>query len=114
MKKEQILQILKDNCTSEDGLYGGQMHQFNDSNLDTVAEEIEHKSKQLENIFNPVLFNTNAGEKLSICMRDSGFEFTYEGVKYYAKEGVLDVVSSERIVLNENEIPVTNKIPQLN
>ena len=46
MTKQEILEILKANCTSEDGLYGGQIHQFNDSDLECVAEEIEYKLKK--------------------------------------------------------------------
>ncbi len=45
----------------------------------------------LKNVYNGVGFITRDGEEFSICMRDTGYEFTYGGVNYEAKNGVLDV-----------------------
>ena len=60
---------------------------------------------QLEEVFNGIILKTRDGEKMSICMRDSGFEFNYKGELYSAKEGfvsplkntsdILDVLSDE-------------------
>ena len=47
----------------------------------------EDKVMQLEEVFNSILLKTPNGEKMHICMRDSGFEFTYEDKSYYAQNG---------------------------
>tara|TARA_Y100001963_G_C6568618_1_gene347777 strand:- start:40 stop:282 length:243 start_codon:yes stop_codon:yes gene_type:complete len=49
----------------------------------------EKKVIQIEEVFNSVVLKTNDGEQMYICMRDSGFEFIYEGKWYFAKEGVV-------------------------
>ncbi|MCP4109884.1 MAG: hypothetical protein GY749_30920 [Desulfobacteraceae bacterium] len=50
----------------------------------------ESRNLELEGVFNPVILKTNDGEKMAICMRDSGFEFEYQGKKYFAKEGFVE------------------------
>jgi len=52
----------------------------------TVNEE---NTMQLEEVFNSVLLKTSEGEEMAICMRDSGFEFKYQGKWYFAKEGTV-------------------------
>jgi len=42
---------------------------------------------KLKEVYNSILLETNSGEMFSICMRDSGFEFYYDGKRYEAKEG---------------------------
>lgn len=42
---------------------------------------------QLEEVYNPIVLKTSSGEELVISMRDSGFEFNYQGEMYFAKEG---------------------------
>jgi hypothetical protein len=42
---------------------------------------------QLEEVFSGIILKTKDGEEMSICMRDSGFEFNYQGERYFAKEG---------------------------
>lgn len=42
---------------------------------------------QLEEVVNEIILKTQDGEEMSICMRDSGFEFSYQGRWYFAKEG---------------------------
>lgn len=44
---------------------------------------------ELTGVYNPIELITNSNETIKICMRDSGFEFTYEGEVYHAKEGEL-------------------------
>lgn len=44
---------------------------------------------ELTEVYNPIELITNGRETIKICMRDSGFEFTYEGEVYHAKEGVI-------------------------
>lgn len=43
----------------------------------------------LKEVYNGITLESNNKETLSVCMRDSGFEFTYEGEKYSAQDGVL-------------------------
>lgn len=50
----------------------------------------EDNNVQLEEVFNPIVLKTQDGEVLSICMRDSGFEFKYQGEWYFAKEGYVE------------------------
>jgi len=45
---------------------------------------------QLEEVFNSVVLKTKDGEEMAICMRDSGFEFKYQGEWYFAKEGYVE------------------------
>ena len=45
---------------------------------------------QLEEVFNGIMLKTQDGEEMSICMRDSGFEFNYQGEWYFAKEGFVE------------------------
>jgi|TARA_R110000824_G_scaffold106610_9_gene252062 hypothetical protein len=44
---------------------------------------------ELNRVYNPIELRNNSNECITICMRDSGFEFTYEGEVYHAKEGLL-------------------------
>jgi len=44
----------------------------------------------LEEVFNSIKLVTPAGESMSICMRDTGFEFSYQGKPYFAKEGFIE------------------------
>jgi len=41
----------------------------------------------LEEVFNPIVLKSGADDVISICMRDSGFEFTYHEKTYEAKNG---------------------------
>lgn len=45
---------------------------------------------QLEDVFIGIDLITKDGEKMIICMRDSGFEFNYQGEWYFAKEGFVE------------------------
>lgn len=53
----------------------------------TVTED---NTIQLENVFNSIVLKTPSGEEMAICMRDSGFEFKYQGEWYFAKEGYVE------------------------
>lgn len=50
----------------------------------------EHGIIQLEDVFIGVDLKTRDGEEMTICMRDSGFEFRYQGEWYFAKEGFVE------------------------
>jgi hypothetical protein len=51
---------------------------------------IENGVIQIEELFNEAVLKNDSGETLTICMRDSGFEFRYKEVGYFAKEGYLE------------------------
>ena len=53
----------------------------------TVLEDF---TIQLEEVFNSIVLKTEDGEEMTICMRDSGFEFKYQGEWYFAKEGYVE------------------------
>jgi hypothetical protein len=59
----------------------------------------EHGSIQLEEVFNGVTLKTPDGEIMGICMRDSGFEFNYQGEWYFAKQGFVGKASEEHNTL---------------
>ena len=50
---------------------------------------------EFSEVYNPINLRSNAGEELSICMRDSGFEFKYEGEWYEAKNGEIRLMKKE-------------------
>jgi len=43
----------------------------------------------LEEVFSGVGLKTRDGEFMGICMRDTGFEFNYQGTWYEAKGGII-------------------------
>lgn len=45
---------------------------------------------QLEEVFNEIILKTSNNEILSICMKDTGFEFNYQGKWYFAKQGFVE------------------------
>lgn len=52
---------------------------------------------QLEQVFNPIVLKTADGEEIAICMRDSGFEFKYQGASYSAKNGRVEHMNNIKI-----------------
>jgi hypothetical protein len=44
----------------------------------------------LEEVYSGIGLKTTDGEYMGICMRDSGFEFNYQGVWYEAKNGIVN------------------------
>lgn len=64
----------------------------------------------LKEIYNGITLESNAGEKITICMRDSGFEIDYEKKKYTAKEGLLyaplDVIAA---AINKEHAPYSKE-----
>lgn len=45
---------------------------------------------ELRKVFNGLTLVSDSGETITICMRDMGFEFTYQGKNYFAKEGFVE------------------------
>jgi hypothetical protein len=50
----------------------------------------ENNTILLEEVFIGITLKTESGETMYICMRDTGFEFNYQGKWYFAKEGYVE------------------------
>lgn len=50
----------------------------------------ENSTLTLSEVYSGINLKTENGEKISICMRDSGFEFNYMGQWYEAKNGKIN------------------------
>lgn len=50
----------------------------------------QDNSFQLEQVYLPITLVTDDKEEMTIVMRDSGFEFKYQGKWYFAKEGFVE------------------------
>jgi len=55
----------------------------------------ESREIVFKKVFGGIVLISEDGEKLSICMRDSGYEFMYGGKWYSAKEGMVDTMGKE-------------------
>lgn len=67
----------------------------------------ENNEIQLEEVYNSIILKTTDGEEMVICMRDTGFEFKYQGEMYFAKEGqVKPFYKSERGNYLVNQTPL--------
>ena len=55
----------------------------------------EQNEIELTEVYNPIVLKTNSGEVMSVCMRDSGFEFTYEGQTFYAQNGKVTAMNEK-------------------
>lgn len=49
----------------------------------------EDGSRVFKKVYSGILLESDDGEEIGICMRDTGFEFNYQGVWYEAKDGVV-------------------------
>ncbi len=56
---------------------------------------------ELKEVFNSIVLKTQDNEKMAICMRDSGFEFNYQGQWYSAQKGI---VSMKKTDIKETDI----------
>ncbi len=50
----------------------------------------------LEEVYSGLSLKTRDGETMGICMRDTGFEFTYQGQWYSAQKGVITKVEMKQ------------------
>lgn len=67
----------------------------------------EQKVIQLEEIFNGITLKTPDGEEMNICMRDSGFEFTYQNQRYSAQKGIIQEVNIKTDSNEDESMPCT-------
>lgn len=55
---------------------------------------VNEKSEiELREVYGGIILISDDNEKFGICMRDSGFEFSYQGEWYEAKEGIIRKMS---------------------
>ena len=72
----------------------------------------ENREIILKEVYLNVTLITDDKESLSICMRDSGFEFVYEGKKYSAQNGVInDLEQLKEEQLKEEQEQLIKKHP---
>jgi len=55
----------------------------------------------LEEVYNGIGLKTRDNEFMGICMRDSGFEFNYEGKWYEAKKGIIKEMKPPKVELKK-------------
>lgn len=60
-----------------------------------VSQESE---LQLKKIYTPITLISEKLDTISICMRDSGFEFKYGEVWYEAKDGIVQFLKSKEVI----------------
>jgi hypothetical protein len=58
----------------------------------------EDRTIVLKEVYSGVKLETSDGETMGICMRDSGFEFKYDGKWYSAQEGVIKCMKDDQII----------------
>jgi len=76
--------------------------------LKTMNIEVNDKGIiELREVFVGIKFITKDGEELHICMRDSGFEITYENEWYELKEGEVKKLEPNKTI-EDNELPTFN------
>ena len=69
---------------------------------------------ELENVFNPIKLVTEQKEELTIYMRDSGFEFNYNGTLYSAQNGILrEMQSSKKDTLNQEDVDKEKQVAEI-
>jgi hypothetical protein len=74
----------------------------------------EKRTIELENVFNPIKLVTEEKEELTICMRDSGFEFNYNGTLYSAQNGILrEMQSSKKDTLNQEDVAKEKEVAEI-
>lgn len=67
-------------------------------NLDTRKEKMkievdEERNIILKDVYNGVGFISPNGETLNVCMRDGGYEFSYQGAWFRAVDGEISPMS---------------------
>jgi hypothetical protein len=78
-------------------------HQERDKEEKVKLEVNEKYEITLKEVFSGVGFISPDGEEFGICMRDSGFEFTYEGRHFEAKEGELRELTTKLVTFSPSD-----------
>jgi hypothetical protein len=58
----------------------------------------EQHNLRLKEIYNGVIIETNSGEELFLCMRDSGFEISYGDKRYSLQKGDINEMTFEKSI----------------
>lgn len=53
----------------------------------------ENRDIILKDVFNGIGFISPDGEKFSVCMRDGGYEFSYQGTWFRAVGGIMEIIN---------------------
>lgn len=67
----------------------------------------QDNSFQLEEFYLPITLVSNNKEEIHICLRDSGFEFKYQGDWYTAKNGKVELMKKQLFEVS-NDLPTCN------
>ena len=65
----------------------------------------------LTRVFSGIVLVTNDGERMAICMRDTGFDIEYEGKQYVAQKGVISIAGRTQEnskQKDQNDLPPVN------
>ena len=65
----------------------------------------------LKEVYSGVMLETNDGEFMGICMRDTGFEFYYGGSWYSAKNGLVEKLNNQEDYDSDNNSDTDNVSP---
>ena len=63
----------------------------------------ENREIVLKEVYTGVGLESNDKEFFGICMRDSGFEFTYEGQSYSAQKGIIKKLGEDKPIVDNND-----------
>jgi hypothetical protein len=64
----------------------------------------EEGAIQLKEVFNGITLKTPHDEVMGICMRDTGFEFSYQGKWYSAQQGVITPFKEDKIEISTQDL----------
>lgn len=59
---------------------------------------------EFKEVYNAINLKSANGEQFSICMRDTGFEFTYEGKTFVAKNKLLGPTKQVKTNISESNV----------
>ena len=60
--------------------------------------EVEEKGNiLLKRVYNSIVLESDSGERFTICMRDSGFEFYYGDEHYTAQSGFISILGGFKL-----------------
>jgi len=70
-------------------------------------------SFQLEEFYLPITLVSDNKEEMSICLRDGGFEFKYQGDWYMAKNGEVELMKKQSFEVS-NDLPTCDNTNNVN
>ena len=70
-------------------------------------------SFQLEEFYLPITLVSDNKEEMSICLRDGGFEFKYQGDWYMVKNGEVELMKKQSFDVS-NDLPTCDNTNNVN